>query len=212
MRVGGQSFANDLKGIGLALAAAVALAGLARAADAPAPPSPAPAPDCFRSLYDYLNASAIDCPLTYAGLTLYGTVDVGYGFETNGAPFNRSFGPGDAYLISKATSGSRWLLSPNALSSSVLGLKMSEPIGGGWSLVGDFEFGFDPLFPGTLRQSALAGREQRPAATQSKLQRRLEPRPPDRQFARLSWAQQPDLRDPDLRPGQHALARCRQRL
>ncbi len=144
MRVGGQSFANDLKGIGLALAAAAALAGLARAADAPAPPSPAPAPDCFRSLYDYLNASATDCPLTYAGLTLYGTVDVGYGFETNGAPFNRALGPGDAYLISRATSGSRWLLSPNALSSSVLGLKMSEPIGGGWSLVGDFEFGFDP--------------------------------------------------------------------
>jgi predicted porin len=142
MRVGGQRFANALKGIGLALAAAVPLAGLARAADAPAPPSPAP--DCFRSLYDYLNASASECPLTYAGLTLYGTVDVGYGFETNGAPFNRAFGPGAAYLISKATSGPRWLLSPNALSSSVVGLKMSEPIGGGWSLVGDFEFGFDP--------------------------------------------------------------------
>jgi len=47
-------------------------------------------------------------------------------------------------LISKATNGPRWLLSPNALSSSVLGLKMSEPLGGGWSLVGDFEFGFDP--------------------------------------------------------------------
>jgi hypothetical protein len=103
MRVGGQRFANALKGIGLALAAAVPLAGLARAADAPAPPSPAP--DCFRSLYDYLNASASECPLTYAGLTLYGTVDVGYGFETNGAPFNRAFGPGAAYLISKATSG-----------------------------------------------------------------------------------------------------------
>jgi hypothetical protein len=99
MRVGGQRFANALKGIGLALAAAVPLAGLARAADAPAPPSPAP--DCFRSLYDYLNASASECPLTYAGLTLYGTVDVGYGFETNGAPFNRAFGPGAAYLISK---------------------------------------------------------------------------------------------------------------
>src|SRR5271157_2110705 len=141
MRVGGQIFADALKRIGLPLLAAVAIAGLARSADAP---SEAPSPDCFRSLYDYLNTSASDCPLTYAGLTLYGTVDVGYGFETNGAPFNRAFGPGDAYLISKATSGSRWLLSPNALSSSVIGLKMSEPIGGGWSLVGHFEFGFDP--------------------------------------------------------------------
>jgi len=140
MRVGGQIFADALKRIGLPLLAAVAIAGLARSADAP---SEAPSPDCFRSLYDYLNTSASYCPLTYAGLTLYGTVDIGYGFETNGAPFNRAFGPGDAYLISKATIGSRWLLSPNALSSSVIGLKMSEPIGGGWSLVGHFEFGFD---------------------------------------------------------------------
>ncbi|MBV8442246.1 MAG: porin [Hyphomicrobiales bacterium] len=141
MRVGGQIFADGLKRIGVPLLAALALAGLARAADAP---SQAPSPDCFRSLYDYLNASATDCPLTYAGLTLYGTVDAGYGFETNGAPFNRAFGPGDAYLVSRATSGPRWLLSPNALSSSVIGLKVSEPLGGGWSLVGDFEFGFDP--------------------------------------------------------------------
>jgi hypothetical protein len=110
-RMGGQIFADALKRICLSLAAAVALAGLARAADAPSPPSPAQAADCFRSLCDYLNASASECPLTYAGLTLYGTVDVGYGFETNGAPFNRAFGPGDAYLISKATSGSRWPLS-----------------------------------------------------------------------------------------------------
>ena len=140
--MGGHIFADALKRAAVLLLAAVATAGLAWAADAPGPKSDLP--DCFRSLYNYLNASAADCPLTYAGLTLYGTVDMGYGFETNGAPFNRSFGPADAYLISKATSGSHWLLSPNALSSSVLGLKMRELIGGGWSLVGDFEFGFDP--------------------------------------------------------------------
>ncbi len=141
MRMGGQNIADVVKRTEVLLLA-VASAGLAQAADAPTPKSASP--DCFQSLYNYLNTSAADCPLTYAGLTIYGTVDVGYGFETNGAPFNRSFGPADAYLISKATSGSRWLLSPNALSSSVLGLKMSEPLGGGWLLVGDVEFGFDP--------------------------------------------------------------------
>ena len=139
--MGGQNIADVVKRTEVLLLA-VASAGLAHAADAPTPKSASP--DCFQSLYNYLNTSAADCPLTYAGLTIYGTVDVGYGFETNGAPFNRSFGPADAYLISKATSGSRWLLSPNALSSSVLGLKMSEPLGGGWLLVGDVEFGFDP--------------------------------------------------------------------
>ena len=144
MRMGGRMFADILKGIGVLVVAAAAFAGPARAADAPAPPLHRPAPNCFDGLYDYLNSSAVDCPLSYAGFTLYATIDAGVGFETNGAPFNSAFGPADAYLISKATNGSRWLLSPNALSSSVMGLKMSEPLGGGWSLVGDFEFGFDP--------------------------------------------------------------------
>ncbi len=142
MRVGGV-FGETAKRLGVSLIAAMSLAGVAHAAPPSQKGQVAP-PNCFNSLYDYLSSSASDCPLTYAGLTLYATIDVGYGFETNGAPFNRSFGPGDAYLISKATSGPRWLLSPNALSSSVLGVKMSEPIAGGWSLVGDFEFGFDP--------------------------------------------------------------------
>ena len=144
MRMGGRLFADVLKGICVSLAATMAFAGAARAADAQAQPLHGPPPNCFDSFYDFFNSSPADCPLSYAGFTLYATIDAGVGFETNGAPFNGSFGPADAYLISKATNGSRWLLSPNALSSSVLGLKMSEPLGGGWSLIGDVEFGFDP--------------------------------------------------------------------
>jgi predicted porin len=144
MRVGERICMEAMKRVCFPLVIAICLAGVGRAADAPPPKAPASTPNCFKSLYDYLNSSAADCPLTYAGFTLYATIDAGYGFETNGAPFNRYFGPGDAYLISKATSGPRWLLSPNALSSSVVGLKMSEPLGAGWSLVGDVEFGFDP--------------------------------------------------------------------
>ena len=137
-----KAFIRCAASISAAVLAAVVSADVARAADAPPPRTPAA--DCFKSLYDYLSASAADCPLSYAGLTVYATVDLGVGFETNGAPFNAAFGPGDAYLISKATSGSRWLLSPNALSSSVMGVKMYELLGAGWSFVGDFEFGFDP--------------------------------------------------------------------
>lgn len=144
MRVGGQVCEGALRRIAVALFAAISLTVGAGAADAPAPAPQPSSSNCFGSFYDWLSASATDCPLSYAGLTLYGVIDAGYGFETNGAPFNRSFGPGDAYLISKATSGPRWLWSPNALSSSVIGVKMIEPIGGGWSVVGDFEFGFDP--------------------------------------------------------------------
>jgi hypothetical protein len=204
MRMGGRLFADVLKGICVSLAATMAFAGAARAADAQAQPLHGPPPNCFDSFYDFFNSSPADCPLSYAGFTLYATIDAGVGFETNGAPFNGSFGPADAYLISKATNGSRWLLSPNALSSSVLGLKMSEPLGGGWSLIGDVEFGFDPYSLGTLQQPALTGSEQWPAASCSELQRRLEPRRPDRQFARVSRPQQRDLRHLDLWPGQHS--------
>ena len=133
-----------MKRAGIPFLAAIGLAGVAHAADAPARAAPPTKPNCFGSLYDYLNSSPGDCSLPYAGFTLYGTIDAGVGWESHGAPFNTSFGPGDGYLISKAGNRSLWLLSPNALSSSVLGVKMSEPLGASWSLVGAFEFGYDP--------------------------------------------------------------------
>ena len=61
---------------GFALLAAVCFAKLAHAADLPANGVPPP-PNCFGSLYDWLNSSAQDCPLTWNGLTLYGRIDVG---------------------------------------------------------------------------------------------------------------------------------------
>jgi predicted porin len=129
--------------LGVANLAAVSFVGFARAADLPAQKL-APAPDCFESLATYLKASPSDCPLTAYGLTVYGTVDVGVGWESNGAPFDRHFGPGDAYLITKVNNGPRWLWSPNALSTSVIGIKMSEPLGAGIWLAGALETGFDP--------------------------------------------------------------------
>jgi hypothetical protein len=46
--------------------AAVGLAGGALAAEAPTPPPTTLRPELLPSLYDYLNASAVDCPLSYA--------------------------------------------------------------------------------------------------------------------------------------------------
>ena len=45
---------------------------------------PPKAPNCFSSVWDWLNTSVSDCPLSYAGFTLYGTIDVGYGYNTAG--------------------------------------------------------------------------------------------------------------------------------
>ena len=48
-------------------------------------------------------------------------------------------------LISKQSNGSKWLWSPNNINQSVIGIKMSEPIGYGWSIIGTVEAGFDPI-------------------------------------------------------------------
>src|SRR5271166_1762073 len=135
---------------GVVLLATVALAGLADAEDlAPkSAPEGAPPPDCFSSLWTYLNSSTDDCPLTYAGVTLYGTIDGGYGYETHGVPGNPSAGKVN-YGIQKDSNNTHWLWSPNALSTSVIGLKMKEDLGYGWSLIGVVEAGFDP-YSGTL--------------------------------------------------------------
>ncbi len=129
--------------------ATVGVAGLAHAADPPtnkAPEAPPPPPDCFSSLWSYLGSSVNDCPLTYAGVTLYGTLDGGYGYETHGVPGNPSAGKVN-YGIQKNSNNTHWLWSPNALSTSVVGLKMTEDLGYGWSLIGVVEAGFDPCWP-----------------------------------------------------------------
>ena len=131
----------------VALVGATALVSLvcgAQAADLPAQAAtPASAPSCFASLADYLLASAEECPLTYAGITLYGSLDGGYGYETHGVPGNPSAGKAN-YGIQKNSNNTHWLWSPNALSTSVIGVKMEEDLGAGWSLIGVVEAGFNP--------------------------------------------------------------------
>ena len=64
-----------MKRFGIALFAA-GIASLAHAADLPTTKAPAPEkakPNCWASLWDWLKASAADCPLSAYGVTLYGT-------------------------------------------------------------------------------------------------------------------------------------------
>ena len=134
-------------GASLAILIAVS-AGAAHAADLPTAKAPAAAPpaDCYSSVWNWLNSSAADCPISYMGVTLYATLDAGLGYESNGAGYNGWFNNGVANIITKqSTHGPQWLQTPNGLSQSVVGLKMSESLGSsGWSLVGDAETGFNP--------------------------------------------------------------------
>jgi predicted porin len=130
--------------IGAAVAAAFSNAS-AFAADLPlkAPPAPATS-SCFESLYNYVASSAQDCPLAWAGVTLYGTVDMGVDYMTHGARFNGFYAQGVEVLIAKNSQGARYSIAPNGLGQSVIGIKGTEEFATGWSFVFKLETGFDP--------------------------------------------------------------------
>jgi predicted porin len=136
-----------MKRLGIALAT-IGVAGLAQAADLPTakPAEAPPKANCFSSLWTYLNSSPAECPLSYAGFTVYSTLDVGLGYASNGAGFNPNYSNAVANFISKPSYGPKWLWTPNGMSQSVVGINMREPIPWfpGWSLVGAVEAGFDP--------------------------------------------------------------------
>jgi predicted porin len=136
---------RSLNAIVLSCAAALVV-GAAQAADLPTtktPPAP-PATNCYASFASWLDSTAADCPLTYMGITVYGQIDVGGGYETHAAPFNKDYNNGVSELITKNNGNARWQAVPNGLSQSNVGVKIKEEFAPGWSIVGDADFGFDP--------------------------------------------------------------------
>src|SRR5271166_3381506 len=140
-----------MRPVGLFLLCGTALGSLvcgAQSADLPTQaPVPASGPSCFASLADYLLASEEECPLSWNGITLYGRIDVGAGYETHGVPFNGAYPNGVETLISKNSNGSRTTILPNGLGQSNVGVKGDEPIAPDWSLVFNFQTGFNPYYP-----------------------------------------------------------------
>jgi len=83
--------------------------------------------------------------LTFAGVTLYGTVDVGIAYMTHGAPLSQTWAPGLPYFIQSFSNHSILSAGPNGLSQSKVGLSGVEPLGvGDWTGVFRLETGFDP--------------------------------------------------------------------
>ena len=120
------------------------------------PASPPPPAPCS-SVWDFV---ATACPLTWYGITVYGTIDVGGGWQSHGTPFNGTSVVGQEYLVQKNSNRALWGFAPNALSQSNIGIKGNEPTGAGWSFVFDLEAGFDPYSlqfangPGAVAQNA----------------------------------------------------------
>jgi len=123
-------------GVSAAFAAAVSFLVFANASAAdqpiltkgpPASPS-AHAPATCGGVYDFFFTS---CPLTWYSVTVYGTIDVGGGYQTHGAPFDPNIQSGASYLIQKMNRVAMWGLAPNALSQSNIGVKGNEPFAPG---------------------------------------------------------------------------------
>ncbi len=89
--------------------------------------------------------------LTFNGVTLYGTVDVGYGYQSHGAPTNGDFRQDATYNIysSKFANGPISSLESQAMEQSVIGIIVEERIASGLLGVARLETSFDPLY-GTI--------------------------------------------------------------
>jgi predicted porin len=104
--------------------------------------------------------------LTFAGVTLYGTVDVGIAYLTHGAPLSQTWAPGLPYFVQNFSNHSILSAGPNGLSQSKVGLSGVEPLWGDWTAVFRLETGFDPT-SGRLTDGpgSLAADNGRAAAT-----------------------------------------------
>src|SRR6266852_2293130 len=144
------------------LAAAGAFCGVeARAADVvPTGASAATAASAPKPCTDGWGFISTDCQLTWQGITVYGAIDAGFGWQSHGAPWDPRSAVGASYLIQKQNNSALWSAAPNALTNSFIGIKGTEPIGGNVSVVFALDAGFDPyslLFsngPGSIAANA----------------------------------------------------------
>src|SRR5258707_2439544 len=143
--------------LGIFAAVILAAAGVswaeAWAADAvPTGTSAAPAASAPKTCTDGWGFVFTDCQLTWQGITVYGIVYTGFGWQSHGAPWDPRSAVGGSYLIQKQNNLALWGPAPNALSNSFIGIKGSEPIGGKGSgvfcLGGRVEPAFLPVFQG----------------------------------------------------------------
>jgi predicted porin len=68
-------------------------------------------------------------PLTWNGITLYGTVDIGVAYINHGAPLSPTFSPALPFVLSNYSNHPLTSLAPNGLSQSRLGISGVEPLG-----------------------------------------------------------------------------------
>jgi predicted porin len=89
-------------------------------------------------------AAPADNSLSWHGITLYGTVDIGLQYESHGATFSDYYTPASTNIIQKTGHESVFGATGSNLSQTKIGLRGLEPIAGDWSGVFAVETWFNP--------------------------------------------------------------------
>jgi predicted porin len=97
-------------------------------------------PDACASGHEFVTT---DCTLTWHGITLYGAYDIGVGWVSHGLPENGYNYEGES-LVNRNGYQSRWLVAPNNLQQTGLGVRGKEEFAPGWSVVFNASSGINP--------------------------------------------------------------------
>jgi len=86
---------------------------------------------------------ATDCSLTWHGITLYGVYDVGVGWVSHGLPENGYNYEGES-LVNRNGAHAQFVIAPNNLSQTGLGIKVKEEFMHDWNVVFNASTGINP--------------------------------------------------------------------
>src|SRR5579863_1447539 len=97
-------------------------------------------PDACASGHEFATT---DCTLTWHGITLYGTYDIGVGWVSHGLPENGYNYEGES-LVNRNGYQHRFIIAPNNLQQTGFGVRGKEELGHGWSVVFNASTGINP--------------------------------------------------------------------
>ena len=125
------------------MSAIVSAARAAPVGDLPAAEPAQAAPTAPEACASFKEFVATACPLTWHGITIYGAYDVGVGWVSHGLPENGYNYEGES-LINRNGNHSQWLLAPNNLQQSGLGIKGKIEFMDDWYAVFNASTGINP--------------------------------------------------------------------
>jgi predicted porin len=106
-------------------------------------PDTASAPGASSSQAPAPPADAAEHPLTWHGITIYGAYDIGVGWVSHGLPENGFNYEGES-LVNRNGNHSQFLIAPNNLSQTSIGIRGKEEIMPGWFGVFNASTGINP--------------------------------------------------------------------